>query len=49
MSPIFRIDAPSQENLDDFHRDGYVAIPEVFTEEALSALTDEVLNLAGVP
>ena len=30
MSPMFRIDAPSQEHLEDFHRDGYVAIPEVF-------------------
>ena len=47
MSPLFRIDAPSEENLADFHRDGYVAIPEVFTEEALSGLTDEVLNLEG--
>ncbi len=47
MSPLFRIDTPSEENLEDFHRDGYIAIPEVFTEEALSALTDEVLNLDG--
>ena len=47
MTPIFRIDAPSAENLEDFHKDGYVAIPEVFTEEALSGLTDEVLNMEG--
>ncbi len=47
MSPIFRIDVPSQENLTDFHKDGYVAIPEVFTDEALSGLTDEVLNMDG--
>ena len=47
MSPIFRIDTPSQENLEDFHRDGYVAIPEVFTEKALSELTDEVLSMDG--
>ncbi len=47
MSPIFRIDAPSQENIENFHRDGYAAIPEVFTEEALSGLTDEVLNMEG--
>ena len=47
MSPIFRIDAPSSENIEDFHRDGYVAIPEVFTEEALGGLTDEVLNIEG--
>ena len=47
MSPIFRIEAPSQKNLEDFHRDGYVAIPEVFTEEALSGLTDEVLSMDG--
>ena len=47
MSPIFRIDAPSQKNIEDFHRDGYVAIPEAFTEEALSGLTDEVLNMEG--
>lgn len=47
MSPLFRIDAPTQEHLEDFHRDGYVAISEVFTEEALSELTDEVLNMEG--
>ena len=47
MGPIFRIDTPSQENIEDFYADGYVAIPEVFTEEALSRLTDEVLNIEG--
>ena len=47
MSPIFRIDAPLPEDLEAFHRDGYVAIPNVFTEEGLSGLTDEVLNMEG--
>ena len=47
MSPIFRIDAPSPEDIDAFHRDGYVAIPNVFTEEGLSGLTDEILHIDG--
>ena len=47
MSPIFRIGAPSPEDIDAFHRDGYVAIPNVFTEEGLSGLTDEILHMDG--
>ena len=47
MSPIFRIGAPSPEDIEAFHRDGYVAIPNVFTEEGLSGLTDEILHMDG--
>jgi hypothetical protein len=41
---IFRIDAPSAEALAAFHRDGYVAFPEVFTEAGLAGLIDEILH-----
>ena len=47
MSPIFRIGALSPEDIEAFHRDGYVAIPNVFTEEGLSGLTDEILHMDG--
>ena len=48
MSSIFRIDAPSSEDLADFHRDGYVAFPEVFTEAGLAGLIDEILHFNPV-
>ena len=44
MGPIFRIDAPSSEDLDAFHRDGYIVFPEVFTDTGLAGLIDEVLH-----
>ena len=48
MSSIFCIDAPSSEDLVDFHRDGYVAFPEVFTEAGLAGLIDEILHFNSV-
>ncbi|MBI4553934.1 MAG: phytanoyl-CoA dioxygenase family protein [Candidatus Latescibacteria bacterium] len=46
--PIFRIDTPPADALAAFHRDGYVAFPEVFTEAGLAGLTEEILDYAPV-
>jgi hypothetical protein len=44
MKPIFRIDAPSDDDLAAFHRDGYVVFPGVFSDEGLQGLTDEIMS-----
>ena len=43
-SPIFRLTAPSADDLATFHRDGCVVLPDVFTDEGLADLTDEILS-----
>ena len=48
MSSIFRIDAPSSEDLTAFHRDGYVTFPDVFTDVGRAGLINEILNLGHV-
>lgn len=45
---MFRRAAPSQDELAAFEQDGYLAYPDVFTEEALAGLTDEVHGYAPV-
>ncbi len=42
VKPIFKIDAPSAEDLAAFHRDGYVAFPAVFSDEGLKGFLDEI-------
>jgi hypothetical protein len=41
-TPMFRRDGPSAAEIAAFHRDGYLAFPEIFTETALAALIEEV-------
>ena len=43
-NPIFKLTAPSADDLANFHRDGCVGLPDVFTDESLAGLTDEILN-----
>ena len=43
-NPIFKLTAPSADDLANFHRDGCVVLPDVFTDESLAGLTDEILN-----
>ena len=43
-NPIFRLTEPSAHDLATFHRDGCVVLPDVFTDEGLAGLTDEILN-----
>ncbi len=47
-APVFRFDTPSEEDISNFHRDGFIAYPDVFTDEARAGLTDEILNLDPV-
>ena len=48
-NPIFKLTAPSADDLANFHRDGCVVLPDVFTDESLAGLTDEILkNLENV-
>jgi hypothetical protein len=48
MIPMFRRDVPSTEEIAAFHRDGYIALPEIFTPAALAALIEEVHVDQGV-
>jgi hypothetical protein len=41
-TPMFRRDAPSAAEIAAFHRDGYVALPEIFTATALAGLIEEI-------
>lgn len=42
--PIFRIDSPSLEEIAAFHEDGFVAYPNVLTNEGQQGFTDEILS-----
>ena len=48
MKPIFRLNAPTEDDIATFHQDGCVVFPEVFTDEGLTGLIDEILNLNAV-
>ena len=41
---IFRIDGPSADDLETFHRDGYVVFPGVFSDEGIKGITDEIMS-----
>jgi len=45
---IFRITAPSPDDLAAFHEDGYVAFPAVLSDAGLAGLTDEILRHQAV-
>lgn len=42
--PMFRRDTPLAEEIAAFYRDGYIAFADIFNDEALGALVEEVLN-----
>ena len=48
MKPIFRLNTPTEDDIATFHQDGYVVFPEAFTDEGLTGLIDEILNLNTV-
>lgn len=48
MEPLFRLNAPSTANLEAFHRDGYLALPDIFTDEARTGLIDEIHQIDDV-
>ena len=45
---LFRIPGPTQADLDSFHNDGYIAFPNVFTDEARESLIEEIEGLDQV-
>jgi hypothetical protein len=45
---VFRIDGPSAENLSGLEHDGFIAYPDVLTDEARHGLTDEILRCHAV-
>lgn len=45
---VFRFDEPASEDLEAFHRDGYIAYPDVFTAEAREGLMEEIHNFEPV-
>ena len=48
MKPVFRLDDPTDDDVSTFHRDGFLILPEVFTDEGLKGLTEEILSLQEV-
>ncbi len=48
MQSPFRLAEPSTAHLSAFHRDGYVALPDVFTDEARTGLIAEIMHLRDV-
>ncbi len=48
MQSPFRLAEPSTAHLAAFHRDGYVALPDVFTDEARTGLIAEIMHLRDV-
>ncbi|HHZ92810.1 TPA: hypothetical protein EYN65_20365 [Candidatus Poribacteria bacterium] len=41
--PIFRLDAPSLEDISFFHQKGYIAYPGIFTDEGQKGFMEEIL------
>lgn len=41
---LFRIDAPTEQDLVNFDRDGYIAYPDVMTDQGRQGLIDEVIT-----
>lgn len=41
---LFRISEPSQEDIDSFHNDGYIAYPDVFTDDGREGLIEEITH-----
>ena len=46
--PILRINAPRAEDIAAFRRDGFAVFSDVFTDEGLAGITDEILSLEAV-
>jgi hypothetical protein len=47
-TPIFRRDTPTTEELAAFHRDGFVALPNIFTDAGREGLLAEILSAPPV-
>ena len=43
IEPLFHVDTPSEDDISNFHRDGYLVYPNVFTDKAREGLIDAPL------
>ena len=39
---LFRLSGPSQADIDSFHKNGYIAYPDVFTDDGREGLIEEI-------
>lgn len=42
IDTLFRLSGPSQQDIDSFHNDGYIAYPDVFTDDGREGLIEEI-------
>jgi hypothetical protein len=47
FNSLFRLSEPSQVDIDSFHNEGYIAFPDVLTDDARENLIKEVAQLDG--
>ena len=48
LNSLFRLSTPSLADLESFHNDGYIAFPDVFTDQARESLIKEIEGLDQV-
>jgi len=42
LDSLFRLSGPSQADIDSFHNEGYIAYPDVFTDDGREGLIEEI-------
>ncbi len=42
IDSLFRLAGPSKEDIDSFHNDGYIAYPDIFTDDGREGLIEEI-------
>ena len=48
LNSLFRLSGPSPADIDSFNNDGYIAFPDVFTDQARESLIKEIEGLDQV-
>jgi len=48
LKTLFRVPGPSEADIESFHNDGYIAFPDVFTDQARESLINEIEGLEQV-
>ena len=48
LRSLFRVPGPSQDDIESFHNDGYIAFPDIFTDHARESLIKEIEGLDQV-
>ena len=39
---LFRLSTPSNQDIESFHNDGYIAYPDIFTDDGREGLIEEI-------